>query len=517
MTKTTRRRALERKIVEALILGKTQRWICQNHHISDRKVRRIRALAETHGYLRDIPLPPYPEAIFSDPIDGRTDKPSEINDLLLLRKGWIEERLNAGWHPITVFEEIDVPVGRASFYRFLHRHGLFNVGKTYRRVIPEIVHQPGEALQLDWGKFRDVIDPETHRKRTLWAFVGVLGYSRFTMRLVWSNDSVTTLRAIESMLKELDGVPAKVTSDNPKCFAIVASVYEPILNPAFERFAHHYGFIIECLPPRDPQKKGKVERQMPYIRRLYEAHGPSWSGVEESQSYLDQKLAIANERKHGTTQRRPIDDLLAVESNSLKPLPAVSYPMEEFAEGKVRQDGHVRFNNKYYSVDEAHIGQEVFLIGSSSLVNIYYQGKLIEVHERLWDSKRSKQTKAHHLKPWEQSMREDSFYRKQAQKIGPDVERLILIFLEQGQGFIDTRKIWGILTFDKKYAPEAINEACRQAIDLQSFSYRTVERLLKLAVKEPHEEKYHTRSGKQNKFTRSLSDYKEQLKLKLKR
>ncbi len=516
MTKTNRRRLLERKIVEALVNRKTQRWICQNHSISDRKVRRIKALAETYGYLSGTPLPPYPEAIFPDPIDRRTSKASEIDDLLCPRKEWIEERLNAGWKPITVFEEIDLPVGRASFYRFLHRHGLFNVGKSYRRVVPEIVHQPGEALQLDWGKFRDVIDPETNRKRTLWVFVGVLGYSRYTMvRLVWSNDSATTLTAIESMLKELGGIPSRVTSDNPKCFALEASLYEPILNPAFERFAHHYGFTIECLPPREPKKKGKVERQMPYIRRLYQAHGPDWFGIEESQNYLDKKLAIANERKHGTTQRRPIDDLL-VELNFLKPLPAVCYQMEEFAEGKVRQDGHVRFNNKYYSVDEAHIGHEVFLIASSSQVNIYDQGKLIEVHERLWDSKRSKQTKAHHLKPWEQSMREDSFYRKRAQKIGPDVERLILIFLEQGQGFIDTRKIWGILTFDKKYPPEAINQACRQAIDLQSFSYRTVERLLKLTVKEPPEEKYQKRSERQNKFTRSLSDYKAQLKLKLK-
>jgi transposase len=64
-------------------------------------------------------------------------------------------------------------------------------------VIPEIVHQPGEALILDWGKLRDVVDPNTGKKRCLWAFVGVLGFSRYMMvRLVWSNETQVTLQAL---------------------------------------------------------------------------------------------------------------------------------------------------------------------------------------------------------------------------------------------------------------------------------------------------------------------------------
>ena len=104
------------------------------------------------------------------------------------------------------------------------------------------------------------MDPESGKRRALWAFVGVLGFSRYMMvRLVWTNDIPTTLDAIEHMLRELGGAPHKMTSDNPKCFVVQASRFEPVLNPAFERFAQHYGVIVECLPPRDPQKKGKVE------------------------------------------------------------------------------------------------------------------------------------------------------------------------------------------------------------------------------------------------------------------
>jgi hypothetical protein len=207
---------------------------------------------------------------------------------------------------------------------------------------------------------------------------------------------------------------------------------------------------------------------------------------------------------------------LKVEINFLKALPAVSYQMEEFGEGKVRRDGHVRFLNKYYSVDEAHIGLDVFMIGSESQVNIYLKGKLIEVHERLTDLTRVKQTKVHHLKPWEQSMREDSFYRKRAAAVGPDVERLIVILLAQGQGFIDTRKIWGILSLDKKYEKDAINLACRKAIELGSYGYQTVRQLLRLGERAPQTEaKFNQKIESKSKFTRPISDYAAQLKLKL--
>jgi transposase len=79
------------------------------------------------------------------------------------------------------------------------------------------------------------------KKRALWTFVGVLGHSRYTMvRLVWTNSVGVTIEAMEHLLQELGGVPAHITSDNPKCFAIKACKYEPILNPIFERFGAHY-------------------------------------------------------------------------------------------------------------------------------------------------------------------------------------------------------------------------------------------------------------------------------------
>jgi hypothetical protein len=261
---------MDRKIVEYLAMGKSHRWIKEQLGIGSGRLEKVKSFAEQHGYFSGKELPAYPEALFKDRVDHRGEQRSEVDAQLMERKEWIAERLVAGWKAVTVFEELGLAVTRSSFYRFLQRHELDEVSKSAHsvRVVPEIVHAPGEALLLDWGKLCLVTDPVSGLKRTLWMLLAILGFSRYLcVRLVWRNDVATTLTAIESVWQELNGVTSRLTSDNPKCFALTACRYEPVLNPAFDRFAGHYGFTIECLPPRDPQKKGKVERVMNYELR----------------------------------------------------------------------------------------------------------------------------------------------------------------------------------------------------------------------------------------------------------
>ncbi|HEW81288.1 MAG TPA: IS21 family transposase [Nitrospirae bacterium] len=517
MTKQNRRRVMERKIVEQLVSGKSFNGVCRDLRVGRNRVSHIREMAREYGYLDGSrPIPPYPEALFPDPVDGRSLQKSEADIELQGQQSWIEDRLLAGWQPISIYEEIPISVGRSSFYRFLHRHKLTGIGEEARRkVVGEIIHVPGEALIIDWGKLRDVIDLETGKKRILWAFVGVMGHSRYMMvRLVWTQDVTTTLTVLEDMIKELDGVPQKIVSDNPKCFALKASKYEPILNPVYERFASHYGTQIECLPPRAPKLKGKVERMMPFVRRLYQAHGQKWCGITESQDYIDKKVAIANKRIHGTTRRRPVD-VFSEEKAVLKSLPAIAYEIEEFHEGKVRKDGHVRFRNKYYSVEEQYCSRTMIVIGNSKQVTIYHNGKLIEVHNRITDPYISKSTKDCHKAPWERATKEGSYYRKSAAKLGPYVEEVVVRLLSQGNGFIDTRKIWGILALDKKYTDVQINEACQKALSVEAYGYRSILTLLELEAESQKEQKPDKNAVPQKartyKFTRPIEEYQQLL------
>ncbi len=481
LSRQLRRGFVSRKIVESLLANKGINVIARAQRVGKATIRKIKKRAEDKGYLNGtVPLPPFPELLFPEDKKIR-EFASEVDDRLGEHLPWIIDRLGVGWHAITVFEELPVKVNRSSFYRFLARHDLNPTARRPSRVVPEIVHRPGEALLVDWGKVATVVCPVSGKKRTVWAFVGVLGYSRYRMvRLTMSLDLDTTLSHLESMLQEIGGVPVKITSDNPKVFALKACRFEPLLNPIYERFAGYYGAAVECLPPADPEKKGKVERPIPYVRRLFESYSGDWLDLKVAQDFIDKKLGLANDQRHGTTGERPLERLLESEVSALKSLPKLLWNREEFHEGPVRQDGHICFRGKYYSLSEPLIGETLAVIGNQNLVWMYHKGKLVETHERCWDPLRSKVTKAEHLKPWERAMNDTSVYRSRAQTLGPHVDELVVRIIGNGLGVIDFRRVWGLLSLDKTYSASAIDEACKKALAMGSTRLRTVQSLLRV-------------------------------------
>lgn len=518
---------MDRSILEKLLLGRGVEKIALEVKVGKRRVREVREKAIAHEYLDATgkapglvapPLAPLP--LFPDPQDGRTLRLSPQEILITGKLDWIKERLIAGWSPITIFEEIELKdVGRSSFYRFLDRHSLHDLGKSYRKdsLTPPIIHAPGEALILDWGKLRDVFDPETKKRRTLWAFVGVLGHSRYMMvRLVWTNDTPTTLSAIENMFQELGGVPRRLTSDNPKCFALQADQYDPLLNPALCRFAAYYDFRMECLPPADPEKKGKVERMMPYVRRLFESYPKDFVSMEHAQLHLSRKLSIANERRHGTTCQKPLSIFLEQEAVTLKALPALAYEREEVAYPTVRKDGFVRFDNKYYAVADEHQGKDLIVIATQKQVSIFDQGRLLEVYERLKTPYSTHAIKEHLKKDWQKIEEQNVGLLSLARKTGPNVESFVRSTLARGDGFVDTRIVWGLLSLEKTYPKEVVDQATGIALQMNTLSSRLVERLIKLTLtKSKIAEKSvvaPVRPGISTpKFTRPVSVYTEHL------
>ena len=255
------------------------------------------------------------------------------------------------------------------------------------------------------------------------------------------------------------------------------------------------------------------------MRRLYQAHGNDWWGLEESQAYLDQKLRKVNQGKHGTTRLRPTEEFEQKERSALVPLPVVPYEIEEYHKGKVRQDGHVRFRNKYYSVSEEYLGQEVVVIGNSTQVSVYHDGKLLELHSRVTDPTRSKSTKQQHKRPWEQTFEDNSVYRTKARKLGPWVEELVVSILGMGDGFVDTRKVWGILSLDKTYPAHIIDQACQTAHEHGSWSYqfvkRTAENLHALETVTQENPQLSLLQSNKPKFERQVGEYSQKVKLTL--
>ena len=95
------------------------------------------------------------------------------------------------------------------------------------------------------------------------------------------------------------------------------------------------------------------------------------------------------------------------------------------------------------------------------------------------------------------------------QDLGSNAEELVRRILSQGYGFVDTRKIWGILSLDKSYPAAMIDEACRKALAMDSPSFRTVKGILEIGPKPPAGSLSKRTEG--YRFVRPLSVYSDQL------
>lgn len=516
---------VDRKIVEGLRDGRSLTALTKSTGKGKGYVIKIRDMALDYGYIEIIDavtracktstktIPPFPEALF--PLrDGRSEKISETDLTLDPKRDWIKERIELGWSPQTIFEELPLSVPRSNFYRYLHRHHLSDSAPT--KNIMELIHAPAECLQVDWGKLFDVIDPITKKKKTIWIFIGILGHSRYEMaRVVENLNFETTMEILISMFEELGGIPRKVTSDNPKVFVQKADDYEALLNPAFERFASHYDFIVEALPPAAPEKKGKVERMVPVKRRLFESYDTKDYSLKNAQVHLDRKMAIINERKHGSHLQKPIEVFINDEASLLKPLSILRYELETIKHSTVRADGYVPFENKYYRVDARLKGERALVIGNSAQVSIYCRGRLLEVYERIQDKFTKKACKDHYKESWEKTLQDHGHYLERAQSIGPNVERFVNIVLARDAGFVDTKVIWGLLTLNKKYTNIDIDKACQSSLELSQVNLRTIRQLLNIMAKpkekEIQKEEQNTAQTMGGKFARSMSEYRNHL------
>lgn len=520
--------SVDRAIVEGLRSGKTLNYLVKNLGRSKGYVLKIRSLALEQGYVVEATesgqkrysigganLPPFPEALF--PLrDGRSNRTQETDQVLMPHLAWIKERFELNWTTQSIYEELPVALPRSNFFRFINRNGLRSLPVS-RNVI-ELIHAPGECLQVDWGKLFDVVDPVSNRKKTIWIFIGVLGHSRYEMaRVVEKLDFATTVEVLISMFEELGGVPRKVTCDNPLIFVKKASDYEPTLNPGFARLASYYGFTIEALPPYSPEKKGKVERMVAMKRRLFESFDLKTYSLEKAQVHINRKFSIVNERRHGTHLQKPIEVFLNEEATLLKSLPQLRYELETITHAKIRADGYVRYLNKYYRVDARLKGEIAVVVGNSTQVSIYCNGRLLELYERIQEKYISKACKDHYKEPWEKTLQDHQHYIQQARQIGGNAERFVEVILARGEGFVDTRAVWGLLTLNKKYQASDIDNASKSALELGQVNLKTIHQLLNIMAKpiakkinQDQELLAQTMGGK---FARPISEYKKHLRL----
>lgn len=250
------------------------------------------------------------------------------------------------------------------------------------RVYQEVVYEPGQAMQVDWGHCGQIQIENTSRKVSV--FVAVLCYSRLCyIEFTLSQRKAEFYRAIVHALEFFGGSPRRIIFDNLKAAVLNGSGRNACLHPEFLAWCGHF-----CLEPiacerRDPESKGIVEAGVRYVK-----HNALEGRAEQLATWQDyQQLAVswrdevANVRLHQTTRQRPVDRF-EQERCSLRQLPSVPFDTDEIVDVVATSHAQINFDGNRYSVPADVARQPVVIRASAGQLQIIYAGRQIACHAR---------------------------------------------------------------------------------------------------------------------------------------
>jgi transposase len=240
---------------------------------------------------------------------------------------------------------------------------------------------PGQQAQVDWMHAGRVYENGRYIKR--YAFIMKLGFSRRSyVEFTTSMKQPVLFACMLHAFEHFGGVPAEILFDNMKT-AWLYSVEKNqwYVHPKMLSFAAHYGFTPRRCKVYRPKTKGKVEREVRYIRTSFL---PTFTGdirdvstwrlnelVEAWMERVDAKVI----RDFGESRMERFEKEKAV----LHSLPEASFEYRLPKPLFVSREGTITYETNRYSVPASCRGKQ--LEGLLDLIDktltLRYDGKMI--------------------------------------------------------------------------------------------------------------------------------------------
>jgi transposase len=442
-------------------------------------VKRYRTWATAQGLLSG-PLPPLPE------LEQRLrqtlpEPPPPQNTSSVEPYRTLVSQLHKEGVEMTAILERLKERGYAGSYSAVRRF----VGRL-TPVAPEVFVRveckPGEEAQVDFGFAGLLRDPATGQLRRAWAFVMTLAWSRHQyVEFVFDQTLTTWLLCHRHAFERLGGVPARVVVDNLKAAIVKACFDDPLVQQSYRECAEHYGFLIAPCRPRTPRHKGKVEQGgVHYVKRNFLAGREPTGITQANQEVQTWCTTTAGLRLHGTTREKPLVRFEETERGRLKPLPVAPYDLATWKEVTVGADGHITFDNAYYSVPcRCGRGTRLWVRGGAQFVTIYtLQHEPVFTHDRAQQAG-ARVTHLDHLPPEKVAgltvSREGC--QAAASAIGPATSAMVTTLLADPA--VDRLRTAGrLLRLGERYGTANLEAACARAAQFAEPAYATVKRIL---------------------------------------
>ena len=438
-------------------------------------------------------------------------RPTSKQEILEPFAAEISELINDSRNPLkpkTAFETINElhglggKVSYSSFKRFIRKNKQIMLKE---KTTCRLEYDPGNQVQIDYAKVGTVNDPLTGKRRTVYAFIGTLSYSRHKyVDFVYSQNQQSFVNSHVKMFSFFGGTPEVIVLDNLKSGVIKPDLYDPIINKAYAEMAEYYECFINPCRVATPQDKGIVERDVQTIREQFKklkAINNNLTIAEANKSILDWLTNKYGLRSHGTTHLKPFEEFNEREKSALMPLPIEAFEAAFWKEAVVHPDHFIQVNKKAYSIPHQYVGKKVMVKASHNIISVYYNEQLIKQHTI---PNGYRQTDFNDF-PENMKAAIDSglplLLRKRSSRICDELGMLIDKILSP-HAFINMRKAQGILSVAEKHPIEAVIRASLDAI----YNYQSVtpKIFLSLIEKEPVMEQQISISEETSSFIRKV-------------
>ena len=371
-------------------------------------------------------------------------------------------------------------------YGYSRYCGLYRAWLKRQDVVLRHEHRAGEKLFVDYaGDTIPVSDGGTGDIGASAVFVAVLGASNYTFaEATWTQGLADWIGSHLRAFEFFGGVPEIIVPDNLKSGVTKACRYEPDLNRTYEEMAAHYGVAVIPARRRKPRDKAKVETGVLVVERwiLAALRKRKFFSLREVNEAIAELLTRLNARpfRKADGTRRSLFELL--DAPAMRTLPAERYQYGDWATARVNIDYHVVCDGHFYSVPYRLVQEQVELRASASTIEIFHKGTRVASHVRSHMPNKATTVDEHRPKSHQRYLQWTPLRLVEWGKtVGPLtaelLERILASKPHPEQGF---RSCLGIIRLGDKYGKPRVEAAARRALLHRTYSYKSVESILKL-------------------------------------
>lgn len=344
---------------------------------------------------------------------------------------------------------------------------------------------PGQEAQIDFGKMGWMIDPESGRKRALWALIVTLVFSRY--QFVWPTFLQTTGAVCEGLDRAwmfFRGIAATLIPDNTKAMVNDPDALAPTLVAAFLDYVQARGIFVDPARVRSPKDKPRVENQVSFVRESW-FDGETFTSLEHARASAEHWCReVAGTRVHGTTRKVPREVFESIERPTMLPAPDALYDVPLYVdEAKVHPDHHIEVARALYSVPTLYLRKHVRVRADRKLVKIYFGTELIKMHERQPPGGRSTDPSDYPTGKSIYATRDVGALLAKAKERGVHIGIYAERLLGGPLPWNKMRQAYALISLCDKYGDGRVEAICQSSLAFDVVSVARVAKMLKSAAK----------------------------------